>query len=141
MPDPNPAPKPLTCSPHSGWEFIFNLKNLYLVDGSSVALLDRYAYELLQPAERCAGGRDLYLALEDLRRIYAPDFDVLEGPEPGMRTIRHAGLEVSDHREQPPDVRRMRRRNPALPGPPPRRAAPRARRQPHEEAGQARELP
>lgn len=95
MPDPNPAPKPLTCSPRSGWEFIFNLKNLYLVDGSSVALLDRYAYELLQPAERCAGGRDLYLALEDLRRIYAPDFDVLEGPEPGMRTIRHAGLEVS----------------------------------------------
>lgn len=90
----SPAPKPLTRSPRSGWEFIFNLQNLYLVEGASMALLDRYRYQLLRPAEGCAGGRDLYLALDDLRRIYAPDFAVLEGAEPGTWTIRHAGLEV-----------------------------------------------
>jgi len=51
--------------------FNYNMKNLILFPDKSFCLLDKYRYDLLAPA--IVRNQELYIGLEDLKRIYSPE--------------------------------------------------------------------
>ena len=88
-----PEGKVVTASAQSGKKFIYNMTNLYVIPGYGVAYLDDYEFDLSTPAEATEDGKDVYIALSDLAKIYGPDFKIAENA--GTTTVSHAGLTAS----------------------------------------------
>jgi len=88
-----PEGEVVTVSAQSGKKFIYNMTNLYVIPGYSVAYLDDYEFDLSAPTEATEDGRDVYIALSDLAKIYGPDFKIAENT--GTTTVSHAGLTAS----------------------------------------------
>lgn len=86
-----PEGKLVTKSAVSGNEFIYNMKNLYVVPGYDKVWLDNYEFQLSVPAT--AGNGDVYLALSDLAKVYGPDFKVTQ--DGNGYTVSHAGLQAT----------------------------------------------
>lgn len=80
----------VTASAQSEKKFIFNMANLYVVPGYDVVYLDEYEFDLGHKAIATEDDKDVYLALEDLAKIYGPDFKMTE--KDGGIEIAHAGL-------------------------------------------------
>jgi len=88
-----PEGKVVTVSAQSGKKFIYNMTNLYVIPGYDVVYMDDYEFDLSVTAKATEDGKDVYMALSDLAKIYGPDFKVTE--KSGTYTIKHAGLTAS----------------------------------------------
>lgn len=80
----------MTASANSGKKFIYNMENLYVVAGYDVVYLDEYEFQLSKTATAAPAAGDVYLSLEDVAKIYGPDFHLTE--REGGVEIAHAGL-------------------------------------------------
>lgn len=79
----------VTPNPPEGINYSYKYNVVLFKGGETTAFMDKYIYDkLTMPAEDV--GDDVYVALEDLKRIYAPDFTVTQ-TEDGV-TVCHAGL-------------------------------------------------
>lgn len=88
-----PEGKLATASAQSDKKFIFNMTNLYVIPGYDVVYLDDYEFDLSMPAQAAKDGKDVYIALSDLAKIYGPDFKITQKPD--TTTVAHAGLTAS----------------------------------------------
>lgn len=81
----------VTPNPPKGIDYSYKYNVVLFKGGETIAFMDKYIYDrLTAPAEDV--GDDVYVALADLQRIYAPDFAVTSGDD-GV-TVQHAGLTV-----------------------------------------------
>lgn len=81
----------VTPNPPKGIDYSYKYNVVLFKGGETTAFMDKYIYDhLTAPAEDV--GDDVYVAIEDLKRIYAPDFAVTAGDD-GV-TVQHAGLTV-----------------------------------------------
>ena len=87
----------VTPNPPEGINYSYKYNVVLFKGGETTAFMDKYIYDkLTMPAEDVGG--DVYVALEDLGRIYTPDFTVTQ-TEDGV-TVCHAGLTAVIHPDQ-----------------------------------------
>lgn len=78
----------VTPNPPKGINYSYKFNVVLFKAGESTAFMDKYAHELDVPVEQATD--DVYVSLEDLRKIYAPDFTVTVDGNSAI--INHVGL-------------------------------------------------